>query len=136
MLKIHYNNRTLCGVNLPQMSSQNSFYYYSEICYLFFYCMVFLKHVHISVLSFCLFVGLFVAFFCIFFTEYVGLLSLFLIIRISALLVTVKSNSNDGEEGKSREMTIHDTNSQCDKNMLGKLPMGIHPSLVLVNQIK
>lgn len=43
MLKIHCNNRTLCGANLPQMSSQNSFYYYSEICYLFFYCMVFLS---------------------------------------------------------------------------------------------
>lgn len=66
VVKIHCNNRTLRGVHLPQMSSQNSFYYYSEL--LIFLLYGFSKHVHISVLSLSLFVGLCVAFFfCIFF---------------------------------------------------------------------
>lgn len=45
MVRVHCSDRT------PQMSSQNYFYYYSEICYLFFHCMVFIS---MYTLLFCL----------------------------------------------------------------------------------
>lgn len=51
MVNIHCNNWTPRGVHLPQMSSQNSYYRYSEICDLFFNSG-FSMHVHVSVVFF------------------------------------------------------------------------------------
>lgn len=87
----------------------------------------FSKHVHISVLSLSLFVGLCVAFFCILYQSCSHLtghtccvfLSLSLILCISALLDTVKSNSKVSKESNTRERAGHeqDSNSQCDERV-------------------
>lgn len=132
MVKMHCNNRTLCGIHLPQMSSQNSFYYYSEICDLFFYCMVFLS---MYTFLFCLYACLWdsVLLFCIFFHSVLLTFDwtcdffklLFNFIHF-CFMDTVKSNSKDSKESNSKERAGHerDSNSQCDKHVVGKSLMG------------
>lgn len=99
MVKIHCNNRTQCGVHLPQMS----FYYYSEICDLFFYRMVFLS---MYTFLFCLYACLWdsVLFLsCSHFTGHVCFFKLVFNLMFSALLDTVKSNRKVRKESNSKE---------------------------------
>lgn len=119
--KIHCNNRTRWGVHLPQMS----FYYYSEICDLFFYCMVFLS---MYTFLFCLYACLWdsVLFLCpahIWLDIYV-FFKLVVILMFSALLDTVKSNRKVRKESNSKERTGHEQDSQYDKHVVWKSLMG------------
>lgn len=118
-----------CGDHLPQISSRNSFYCYSEICYLFFYCMFFLS---MFTFLFCL---------CACLRDSVGILYIFHLVLlpfdwtcmflclslnlcISALLDIgkKKSKSKDRKQSNRRiERAGHEQDSNSQTHMVCKL---------------